>query len=89
MVIELDPVLGKEMFEERSKSIVPDETVVSAGRDDCKEFPEFGVNEVSSVDEATSVDIYKIDAAKIKKLETNNFIDLFFEITFTIFIEDI
>jgi hypothetical protein len=80
-------VLGKDILEEKSKSVELDETVDSAGRDDCKEFPEFGVNEVSSVDEATSVEKYKIDAAKINALETNNFTDLCLETTLIIFIE--
>jgi hypothetical protein len=83
----LDPVFGNEILDDRSKSIELDETVVSAGMDDCKEFPEFGVNEVSSVDEATSVEKYKIDAAKINALETNNFTDLCLETTLIIFIE--
>jgi hypothetical protein len=87
MVIALDPEFGKEMLEEKSKSVELDETVDSAGRDDCKEFPEFGVNEVSRVDEATSVDKYKIDAAKINALETNNLTGLRLGIILIIFIE--
>jgi hypothetical protein len=87
MVIALDPVSGKEIFEERSKSVELDETVVSAGRDDCKEFPEFVVKELSSVDEATSVDTYKIDVAKIKKLKANNLTGLRLGIILRTFIE--
>jgi hypothetical protein len=83
----LDPVFGNEILDDRSKSIALDETVVSAGMDDCKEFPEFGVNEVSRVDEATSVDKYKIDAAKINALETNNLTGLRLGIILIIFIE--
>jgi hypothetical protein len=87
MVIALDPEFGKEMLEEKSKSVELDETVDSAGRDDCKEFPEFGVNELSSVDEATSVDTYKIDVAKIKKLKANNLSGLRLGIILRTFIE--
>ena len=83
----LDPVFGNEILDDRSKSIALDETVISAGMDDCKEFPEFGVNEVSRVDEATSVDKYKIDAAKINALETNNFTGLRLGTTLRTFIE--
>lgn len=75
------------MLEEKSKSVELDETVVSAGRVDCKELPEFGVKEVSSVDEAMFVELYRKDTARTKKSEKNNLTGLRLGIILRTFIE--
>ena len=81
----LDPVFGKEILDDKSKSIVLDETVVSAGMEDCNELPEFGVNELISVEDALSDDVRRIVVVRSIKVDARILIDFVLCTNLTIF----